>query len=180
MPDTPFSRVMQVTWNWRDPAGSSRVPAADNLRSNALIQGAVMGLVGSALYFGFHHVLLARIVWGLAVLVVFLGLFIPPAYRPVHAFGRWLGSVVGKGLTYLLLVPFFFLFFAPVAMILRLQGRDPLHRNFRDPQWTYWIARSRRDRGENIDKQFLREDREARGDQRPVGTLPEDEGSGRS
>lgn len=139
-----------------------------------------MGLVGAALFFGFQHLLFAKIVWGLAVLVVFLGLFIPPAYKPIHAFGRWLGNVVGKGLTYLLLVPFFFLFFFPVAVILRLQGRDPMHRTFRDPQWTYWIARSRRERGDNIDKQFLREDREARGNLRPTGTLTEDEGSDRS
>jgi hypothetical protein len=177
MPETPTPRVLQATWDWRARTGSAVVTAAENLRSSALLQGAVMGLVGAALHFGFHHFLFARIVWGLAVLVVFLGLFIPAAYRPLHAFGRWLGRVVGQGLTYLLLVPFFFLFFLPVAWILRLQGRDPLHRDFRDSQWTYWIARSIRERGDNIDKQFLREDKAARGDLRPVGSPRDDEGS---
>ena len=65
-------------------------------------------------------------------LILILGLFIPSAYRPVHTFGQWLGRVVGKTLNLVLLVPFYFLFFTPVALLLRLQGRDPLHRTNRE------------------------------------------------
>ena len=93
----------------------------------------------------------------------------PRAYRPIHRFGRGLGHVVGKGLAYLLLVPFFYLFFTPVAWLLRLQGRDPLHRGFREANWTYWIRRAPKDRDENIDRQFMREDKAARGELRAVG-----------
>ena len=169
MPKTPLRRVIQATWNWQSPADPVPDGPAGGLRRSALIQSLVMGLIAAILFYGFHHLLLARIIWALAGLVLVLGLAFPPAYRPIHAFGQWLGRVVGNGLTYVLLVPFFYLFFTPVALLLRLQGRDPLHRGFRDPQWTYWLARSPKGPGENIDKQFLREDREARKQLRPVG-----------
>ncbi len=175
MQENSTQRVMQVTWDWRSPTSSDS--AAGGLRRGAVIQALVMGLVGGALYFGLHHHLFARVVWALAGFVLILGLTFPRAYRPIHGFGRWLGKIVGQALTYLLLVPFFFLFFTPVALILRLQGRDPLHRKFRDPQWTYWVERSSKSRDDNIDKQFLREDREARGHLRPVGAARGQEGS---
>lgn len=168
MQETKPRRVLQATWNWQSPVDAAPGEQAGGLRRSAVIQSLVMGLIAAVLFLGLHHLILARIIWALASLVLVLGLIFPPAYRPVHAFGQWLGRVVGKGLSYLLLVPFFYLFFTPVALILRLQGRDPLHRGFRDPQWTYWLARSPKGPGENIDKQFLREDREARKQLRPV------------
>lgn len=179
MQENPTRRVMQATWDWRSSTDTGSATEAAGLRRGAIIQALVMGLVGGALFFGLHHHLFARVVWVLAGIVLILGLAFPPAYRPVHRFGRWLGKVVGNALTYLLLVPFFYLFFTPVALILRMQGRDPLHRNFRDPQWTYWVGRSSKARDENIDKQFLREDRDARAHLHPVGAARGPEGSHR-
>lgn len=180
MPEAPPRSVIQATWNWRSRTGTPPTDPAGGYRRGALVQVLVMGLIAAVLFFGFHHHLLARIIWAFAGLVLILGLVFPSAYRPIHAFGKWSGRVVGKALTYLLLVPFFFLFFTPVAMILRWQNRDPLHRGFRDPQWTYWIGRSPKVRGENIDKQFLREDRGARGQLRPVGDLGDGRRANRS
>jgi len=180
MQENSTRRVMQATWDWRSSTDTGSLAEGTGLRRSAIIQALVMGLVGGALFFGLHHHLFARVVWALAGLVLILGLAFPPAYRPIHSFGRWLGKVVGNALTYLLLVPFFFLFFTPVALILRGQGRDPLHRKFRDPQWTYWVGRSSKSRDENIDKQFLREDREARAHLHPVGSGRMPEGSDRS
>ncbi len=169
MPEAPPRNVMQATWNWRARTGAPRTDPAGGYRRGALVQALVMGLIAAVLFFGLHHHILARVIWTLAALVLILGLAFPSAYRPIHACGKWAGRVTGKALTHLLLIPFFFLFFAPVAMILRWQNRDPLHRGFRDPQWTYWIGRSAKSRGENIERQFLREDRDARSQLRPVG-----------
>lgn len=176
MPDSSTRRVMLATWGWRLAGSAPAQGNPVNLRRSALVQAFVMVLVAGALQFILHHGLLARIVLGLAGVVLFLGLAYPPAYRPIHAFGRWLGRAVGQVLTYLLLVPFFFLFFTPVALVLRLQARDPLHRRFRDLRWTYWIARSPKTRDENIDRQFLREDKESRGALREVSSTGSPEG----
>jgi hypothetical protein len=141
-----------------------------NLRRAALLQAAVMAGVGAFLYFVLEHRLIAFIVWGLAGLSLLLGLIYPPAFRPLHRFGQWLGRVVGTLLLYVLLVPFFFLFFFGAALLLRLQNRDPMQRSFLATDWTYWIQR----RWENplalYERQFLREDKRARGLRRPVGS----------
>ncbi len=163
--------VLEVTWNWRQ---ADRSPAqGTNLRRNAVIQALVTGAVAAVLLYGLGHELAGRIVAGVAVVVLLLGLFLPKAYGGVHRFGQTLGRAVGTALTYLLLVPFFYLFFLPVALWLRLRGRDPLHRTFRESKWTYWNSRRLRARDHNIDRQFLQEDRAARHALREVGTLPQ-------
>ncbi len=171
MPDTQAD-VLRVTWNWRATSGQPAHAAAASLRRSAVIQAVVMGAVAGLLIYGLHHITAGRIVAGLAVAILFLGLTIPAAYRPIHGLGQTLGRAVGQMLVYLLLVPFFFLFFTPVALLLRLLGRDPLHRKFRAARWTYWISRQPRPRGYNITKQFLHEDRTARDELREVGSLP--------
>ncbi len=178
MPDNQ-TRVLQVTWNWRE-AVAGNADRTGGLRRAAVIQAVVMGIVAAILLYWLHHVLAGRIVAGLAAAVLALGLALPQAYRPVHAFGQTLGRAVGTCLAYVLLVPFFFLFFLPVALLLRLLGRDPLHRRFRDARWTYWVCRQPRPRGYNITKQFLHEDRAARGQLREVGSLPERDREARS
>jgi hypothetical protein len=128
-----------------------------------------MGVIGFVLFQWIGHPTFARIIWGLAGLILVLGLVAPPAYRPVHRFGQWLGRAVGALLTWVLLVPFYFLVFTPGALLLRLQGRDPMHRRLRDSKYTCWIRRTRPAQADTYRRQFLLEDREARGALRPVG-----------
>jgi len=129
-----------------------------------------MVLVGAVLTWVLHHGLAGRLVWSLAGFLFLLGMVWPGGYRPVHAFGQRLGRGVGGLLLYLLLAPFFLLFFFPVGLILRLVKRDPLQRFHHAPGETYWISRPARDRDTNIADQFFREDRDARLERRPVGT----------
>ncbi len=165
--------VQQCTWNWqsRSAAEAKSGSAGGSLIGRALLQSGLMLAVGLLLFFAVGHQKTGLLVIGLAGVVLLLGLFIPAAYGRVHAFGKLLGTVVGQILLYLLMVPFFFLFMTPVALFLRLIKRDPLQRKFRDSQWTYWIPRPPRSRDENVDKQFLRECREARFALRNVGAV---------
>ncbi len=165
------SSVQETVWNWRDSSGRSAGKSeAASLRRQAVIQAAVMGVIGFILYQWIGHVTFARIVWGLAGVILILGLVAPRAYKPIHGFGQWLGRAVGALLTYLLLVPLFFLVFTPGALILRLQGRDPMHRRARDRKFTCWIPRRRPATTETYSRQFLLEDKTARGELRPVGS----------
>jgi len=176
MSDPSPDPVLSATWDWLAAPGDAPGTGRSALGRAALVQAGVTAAVAAVLRFGFGHHAFPLVLWGLAVLVLVLGLFLPRAYRPVHAFGRALGRLVGRVLLYVLLVPFFFVFFTPVAILLRLQGRDPLHRAFREARFSYWIPRAPKPRGENITRQFLREDREARGALREVGA---DEGGPR-
>jgi len=141
------------------------------MRGYAFLQAAILIILGFVLSRFFGHDLPARIIWGLAAVILSLGVFWPRGYRPIHGFGQLLGRVVGKLLAYVLLAPFYLLFFSLVAIYLRFRGKDPLHRAFLPGQWTYWIPRRIKRRDENFGDQFLRENREARGRRRPVGAI---------
>ena len=126
--------------------------------------------IAALLYFLLHHLMIARVVASLGGLFLILAVVAPRAYRPFHRFGQWLGRAVGVLLTYVLLVPFYYLFFLPVALLLRLQKRDPMHRRPRAVGLTYWIPRRLVSTPESYRRQFVREDREARQLERPVGS----------
>ncbi len=163
----------QTTWNWREDAAerTGDQGSRGSLLRRALLQSAIMSIFGLFLYFVLGHQVSAMVVIGLATVIMLLGIFLPAAYARVHAFGQGLGQFVGRILLYLLMVPFFYLYMTPAALLLRLQKRDPLQRGLREPQWTYWIPRARRARDDNIDKQFLRESKAARTSLRPVGAV---------
>jgi len=164
------SSVLETVWNWRDSSGrSTGKTEGASLRRQAVIQVIVMGAIGFVLYRWIGHETFAKVVWGLAAVILVLGLVAPRAYRPVHRFGLWLGKIIGALLTYVLLIPLYFLVFLPGALVLRLQGRDPMHRRARDRAYTCWIPRRRPAERETYSRQFLLEDKAARVELRPVG-----------
>ncbi len=130
-----------------------------------------MGAIGFVLYQWIGHVTFAKVIWCLAGLVLVLGMVAPAAYRPIHRFGQWLGKAVGMLLTYILLVPLYFLVFLPGAIVLKIQGRDPMHRKPRDLKYTCWIPRRRQATPDIYDRQFLLEDKAARCELRPDGAV---------
>jgi len=163
--------VQEVVWNWREHEASPRADSSvrNHLRRKAVIQALVMGVIGAILLGLFGHRIVAFVVWGLAAVILILGLAAPPVYRHVDRFGQLIGRAVGGLLTTVLLTPFYYLVFFPGALLLRLQGRDPLHRPPLEPGRTGWIPRRQAPTPESYARQFLREDREARVLHRPVG-----------
>lgn len=131
--------VAAVVWNWRGTGAAPR-GAASGVAA-ALKQAAVMGVVGAGLYFWLERRALGVAVWGLAGVVLATGLFLPPAFAAIERFGRWLGKGVGVFLTWLLLVPFYYLCFGALRLAHALGGRDPLGRKFPSDEPTYWTPR---------------------------------------
>ena len=127
-----------VVWNWRAPAAA---PGAAAPVGAALRQAAVMGVVGAALFFWLKHRAMGIAVWSLAGVVLASGLFLPPVFAAVEGFGRRLGKGVGVFLTWLLLVPFYYLCFGTMRLAQKLGGRDPLCRKFPSDEPTYWTPR---------------------------------------
>lgn len=159
-------RVLATVWNWRE-AGPAR--RGGNPRLRGLIQTLVLLAVAAGLRWGLGHALPAFIAAGVAAVILVTSQGVPGVYAAIEAFGRRLGVWAGAALTWLLLVPVWLLVFVPAGLVLRLRGRDPLHRAPRAAGLTYWIPRRRRPGPEEYARQFLVEDREARGLERPVG-----------
>jgi hypothetical protein len=89
--------------------------------------------------FKLDHLWLALFLYLLGMVVLIGGYFIPPLFNAFEKFGKMLGRSVGAGMTYALLVPFFYLCFLPGRLILNARGKDPMRRRWNPESKTYWI-----------------------------------------
>ncbi len=115
-------------------------PAAHR-RPRVLVQILIMTLAGTIVYFLFGHRIIAGIVWFLACLLLFGFLFSPTIVNGFERFGAWLGQFVGTVLTYILLVPMFYIVFTFGRLVILVLGRDPLQRKWQPEAGSYWEDR---------------------------------------
>jgi hypothetical protein len=121
------------------PAAADAGQASRHRR--ALIQVGVGAGIATFLFLVGHHVKLALFLYGISALFLISGFFIPPLYHVLDRIGRLLGKWAGIGLTWLLLIPFYYLCVFPGRLILLLMGKDPLLRRREHSQISYWTDR---------------------------------------
>lgn len=113
-----------------------------SIRTKATIQAVAMGVVGFILFRVWGHLIGPAIVWTLAGLVLVGGWVYPPIFHGFEKFGAKLAYWVAGGLTWLLLVPFFYIAFTGGRLILSLRKIDPMDRAFPDAGCaTFWTPR---------------------------------------
>ena len=130
------------TWKWRALGAPPPVvhPLSPGLKAS--IQAPIMLLVAFLLYRFTEHRVVPAVVAGLAVLLWLGGLAVPPVFRAFEWVGRLLARGVSAGLTWGLLVPFFYLVFGFGRLVLALTRRDPLQVRFPAPdRATFWEPR---------------------------------------
>jgi Saxitoxin biosynthesis operon protein SxtJ len=103
-------------------------PTASGLRTFGLVMAAmVAGLFGLALPWLFGRAL-PMWPWIVAFVFALPALFVPTWLAPVHRGWMAVGAVLGWINTRILLAAMFYLVMAPVGLIMRLVGRDPMRR----------------------------------------------------
>jgi hypothetical protein len=131
------------TWPWKAlgavPAAKAKKPLSRPAK--ACVQAAVMALIGLVLFFLLHRRVMPIVVWSLAALVLLGGFAVPPLFDAFEKFGALLARWVSAGLTWGLLVPFFYLCFVPARIIVSLSGKDPMDRRFPDGKPSFWVPR---------------------------------------
>ena len=129
-PQTPHSSAF----------GASARPAPAG-KTMAMV-GLVLGYsVAAYLFFGRGHVVAPAIILTLSTGVALCAVFAPAAYQVLHGFFLRVGHKVGLVLSYLLLVPLFYLFFVPARLLRALTGSDPLRLSAKAARDTYWTPR---------------------------------------
>ena len=74
-----------------------------------------------------------------AAIILFSALVSPTGlYRGIQGLFATLGNATGRALTWLMLVPLFYLFFLPFGVLLRRGRRDRLKRYFEPDKESYW------------------------------------------
>lgn len=121
--------------------------------SSVLIQTLVPAVVG-VIFFLLGRLITAKVLWGVSLVLLVSGLFIPAVFNRIEQFGRWFGKWVGLAITWVLLAPVFYLVFVPGRLILKLQGIDPMCRKFPTDAKTYWVPRKPVTNLEEYKRQF--------------------------
>lgn len=95
-------------------------------------------------------------VWTAAAGALFLlaGFFAYPVLRPLYRGWMVFAFVLGWINTRVILGLFFYLILTPIGLVMRLFGRDPMHRKLDRSASTYWVRRpageTDRNRYENL------------------------------
>lgn len=74
-----------------------------------------------------------------SAVILICGFLAPKAFDALERLGQKLAHAVALALTWILLMPFFYLCFAPARLILMLMGKDPMQRHFEPNRSSYWV-----------------------------------------
>jgi hypothetical protein len=74
-------------------------------------------------------------------MMLITGFLVPALFNRIEKIGQELGRVVSVAITWILLVPMFYLVFVPGRLILKLNNIDPMCRQFPTNALTYWVPR---------------------------------------
>ena len=136
------NKVSATVWPWVNPTANS-TPVEHSIKTTFI--GLVIGsTMGSLFYFVSHHdnhIIMAYIVWGITALVFISAICMKPLHRLLMKFFGGLGFVIGKILTWVLLVPFFYICFPVGHFFNALFGKDPMTRKCPTDLPSYWVDR---------------------------------------
>ncbi len=145
--------VTAVIWRWKEsaPANAGKHHSKPALR--AVIQAVIVGGIGWFVLSRGHKGMAIFLI-SIASFLFISGLFIPWLFLAFEKFGMKLGSWVGGALTWLLLMPTFFILFFPGRLMLWILRKDPMHLAFPSREPTYWVPRPPVEKIEQYSKQF--------------------------
>jgi len=135
------NRVSQAVWRWQAEASVASEPARMNPRVKVLITTPIALLIAFCFYKIGGHTVGPSIVVAIALVICFCGLFVPAAFEKIDRFLSRFGVWVAKIVSWILLMPVFYLIFAPAHLLLALRKRDPMHRECPSQKKTYWTSR---------------------------------------
>ena len=134
---------MDINWN----------PAPRELRLFAALLVVFSGIVAGLAYHNTSQVWLAAAIVVAAGIVGAAGLIRPAWMRPIYVAWMVAAFPIGWVISHLLLAAVFYLLFAPIGLLLRLAGKDPLQRRFDPAAETYWIPR----KSDNSPQRYFRQ-----------------------
>ncbi len=84
----------------------------------------------------------AYVLGGIGGALVVLGLAAPVVLKPVYRVWMALAVVLGFIMTRVILSVVYYLVMTPIGLVMRLFGKDPMHRRIDPEASSYWIEKS--------------------------------------
>lgn len=112
------------------------------------------GLIGTLRYLSLESPVTAYVLWTIGGTLGIMGLAFPAAMRYVYL--AWMIAIYPLAwvVSHLLLTGIFLLVVTPLALLMRLTGRDPLHRRIDRSESTCWTPRRPTDDSKRYFRQF--------------------------
>ena len=129
-------------------------PGAAQLRWFGVIVALFCGLVGALLHWHFGAPGAARVVWAVGLALALVYYLVPPLRMPLYLGWMYLFFPIGFVLSHVVLGVTYYLVLTPIGLLMRLFGRDPMHRRFDPEAESYWIARDPNVASERYFRQF--------------------------
>ena len=134
------SEASRTIWQWRqsqsttNPSSQSRKKASIHL---------VIGAIVASLFFFFDIPRMATVVASISTFTFLLGLLSPNNLFPaLQASLQRLGALLALVVTWVSMLPLFFLFFVPFRFLFRQKGKDSMKRFYDPNASTYWKTSS--------------------------------------
>lgn len=132
--------VSKIVWAWTETEGTDGVDVPS--KKSAFVGFLVGGTVAAILYtLKPDHRVFSYVVFGIATFFLLSALFLPALYAGIQRILGIFARGVGVVMSYLLLVPFFYLVFPIIRLIQLLTNKDPLQRKFPAENITCWEDR---------------------------------------
>ena len=128
-------------------------PTTSELRKFAMLISAVTFLGGLVLLIKDRHNWMALI--ATAILFCVTGFFRPGLLGGIYRYWMKFSEVMGRFMTAVILVSFFFLVVTPIGVVGRLSGKKSLSCGFESSSKSYWKERTDVDEsGRSLERQF--------------------------
>jgi predicted membrane protein len=119
---------------------TSATPDKKMLRNFGLTSGVIVILLFGLLIPWLRDALWPQWPWILSAVLILTGLILPAALSPVFKVWMKFGHFMNRVNSTIILTVVFFLIFTPVGLIIRIMGRDVLHRELDQEVESYRIA----------------------------------------
>jgi len=119
----------------------NRQPSAKDLFWFGLLLPLFVAILGAILRWQWGLPTAAWVVWIVGGVLAALFALVPPLRRPLYV--GWMLAVfpIGWLVSHVVLGVVFYIVLTPIGLLMRLVGRDPLHRRFDRQARSYWIER---------------------------------------
>ena len=150
---TQIPQPSEVVWNWKAREQNGRLSNSE-LRKKGILPITLTLIIGSLFrfYLEWHHS--SIVVYGFCAFFVLVTLFLPGWLLKIEKFMLTFGKWVGTVLTWILLLPFFFVAFVPLRLMQMLSKSDPLKKKYDASLQSYWLERDLENQRSNIEKQY--------------------------
>ena len=131
---------MRVLWEEIKAVDTSKKA----LRSFGWVVGGVLLIIAAVVFWrnDWTFTTAAYVLGGIGGALVVLGLTAPVILKPIYRVWMALAVVLGFVMTRVILTLVYYLVMTPIGLIMRLVGKDPMHRRIDAGAASYWIEKS--------------------------------------